>query len=657
MLIEAKDIKKGFLADTVLNGVCLSVRETDRIGLLGANGAGKTTLLNILAGSLTADSGEIVRARNLEIGYLRQNDALNSENTLEEEAKSAFARVYEMEAELAACAKALEAAPHDADLLAQYDRLHTRLEVADIYHLDGKISRVLGGLGFGGFDMGTRVSTLSGGEKMRFAIAKMLLRAPELMILDEPTNHLDFTMLGWLEEYLSKYSGAVVVVSHDRYFLDSVAKDVCELERGVLARYTGGYTGFVQQKAERRRAAEKAYEKQQAEIADMEDYVRKNIARASTAASARSRVKALEKMERLSPPPPEPKTIKLQFTYDVEPFSTVLRCENLSAKVGEGAAARELFSGVELEVRRGEKLALVGPNGVGKTTFLKCVQDLFPHGGRAQWGGNVRLAYFDQELAALPMDLPVLEAVHSRYPAKTTLEIRSALGRMLIEGDAVHKRVRELSGANRAKVAFAILLMQRANVLVLDEPTNHLDYRAKDALEDALRKFDGTILVVSHDRYFLNRVPTAILDMGQHGFARYNGNYDYYTARRAEGKADVVPGFSTPAEAPVAVRRAAAEPQRDSGVAEPAAQAENPQSAKSARARRAEGAEKRARTSALEKEIARLEAAIAEAHAQLASPDNAADYGLLSRCSQQLEEDTAALDVATEEWLGLVEEE
>ncbi len=656
MLIEAKNITKGFLADTVLNGVCIEVRENDRIGLLGVNGAGKTTLLNILAGDLRPDEGTVVRAKNLEIGYLRQNDALSGGHTLGEEAKSAFSRVYALEDERKACAAQLAEHPGDESLLVRYDALHTKLEAADIYHLDDKISRVFNGLGFQEFSRDTLVSTLSGGEKMRFGIAKMLLREPDVLILDEPTNHLDFTMLGWLEEYLAKYKGAVLVVSHDRYFLDSVAKDVCEIERGGLTRYTGGYTGFVQQKAERRRALQKAYDKQQVEIAAMEDYIRRNSVRASTANMARSRANTLEKMERVSPPPPEAKTIKLQFTYDLEPFSTVLKCENLGVAVGEGEQRRTLYDGIGLEVLRGEKMALVGLNGVGKTTFLKAVQNMVPHTGLVQWGGNVRVGYFDQELSGLPMDETVLEAVHSRFPVKTEFEIRSALGRMLIEGEAVYKKVRELSGANRAKVAFAILLMQRANVLVLDEPTNHLDYRAKDALEDALAAFPGTVLAVSHDRYFLNRVPSAILEMHPGGFTRYNGNYDYYKEKSAANSIGTAGGANAATAGAVGTANAkAVQTPGNATGGKGEAESAPKQTAKSVRERRAESAAQRARTAALEKEIARLEAAVKEANEQLAAPENASDYELLAKYSDSLKADTAALETATDEWLALVE--
>ncbi len=631
MLVSVQNVTKGFLDDVVLRGVSLEVHAKDRIGLLGVNGAGKTTLLNLIAGSLAPDDGQILRARGLEIGYLRQNEALAAGRSLEEEARSAFAAADETQARLDACCAALAETPDDEDLLAEYDLLQDRLLALDAYQIDTKIDRILTGLGFGGFPRSTLVDTLSGGEKMRFGIAKMLLRSPGLLILDEPTNHLDFAMLGWLENYLTGYPGAVLTVSHDRYFLDKIASSICEIERGKLSRYTGGYSGFVVQKEERRRSEERAYEKQQEEIAAMEDYIRRNQVRASTAGMASSRVKALERMDRLEKPPPEGKGISLRFDYDVEPFSLILKCENLRAEVGEGPSARTLFSGVELEVQRGEKLALVGPNGAGKSTFLKAIQGLFPCGGLARWGGNVRLGYFDQELAGLPMEKSVLEAVHSVYPTKTEFEIRSALGRMLISGEDVYKKVRELSGANRAKVAFTILQMRRANVLILDEPTNHLDYRAKEELETVLRQFPGTLLVVSHDRYFLQQVPSSILELTSVGFTRYEGNYDEYLLQKQAAE------NATPAV-------------RQTTAAQQSPKTQNPKE------RRAAEAQRRSRMKALEEEIARLETAIAAARAAMADPQNGSDYELLATLGTQLEADTVRLDEVSEEWLAFTEE-
>ncbi len=634
MLVSVRHVYKSFLDVPILRDVSLEVAQDDRIGLLGVNGAGKTTLLNIIFGALTADEGTVVRASKLSIGYLKQNDALTGEHTLAEEAEDAFHEVRAVRQAMDACCEKLAASPNDAAVLAEYDRLCARFEAMDGYHLDEKTDRVLTGLGFGGFARSTKVNTLSGGEKMRFAIAKMLLRAPDLLILDEPTNHLDFSMLAWLEGYLAQYKGAVLVVSHDRYFLDTIAKDICEIERGALTRYKGGYSGFVLQKAERRKTALRAWEKQQEEIAKMEEYVRKNLARSASASGVGTRVKALEKMVRLEKPPPEGKTIALRFEYDTEPFKDVLICRGLGVRVGEDGAERELYAGLDLAVVRGEKIALVGLNGVGKSTFLKAIQGLVPHEGQAKWGSGVRPGYFDQELAGLPMEATVLEAVHSRYPTKTEFEIRSALGCLLIEGEAVYKKVRELSGANRAKVAFAILQMQRANVLLLDEPTNHLDYRAKEVLEAALRAYSGTLVVVSHDRYFLRRVPQAILEMRPDGFRRYEGNYDVYLAQKAQEQEGQAAQQSTAEKQKT--------PAQDSGYR--------------TKQQRALDSQRRTRLSTLEAQIEKLEQAIEEANTALAAPQNASDYAQLQNLSEGLSQNTAALDAAMREWLELTTE-
>ncbi len=634
MLVNVQNVTKSFLDDVVLENVSLDINEGDRTGLMGINGAGKTTLLNIIAGRLQPDDGQVVRARGLQMGYLRQNDALTGTRSLQAEIEDAFGEVRRVQAEMERIAALLASAPGDDALLADYDRLVARMQALDGYRMDEKISRVLNGLGFAAFSRDTLVSTLSGGEKMRFAFAKMLLQNPDLLMLDEPTNHLDFAMLAWLEEYLRGYKGAVLVVSHDRYFLDAVAQNICELEHRRLWFYKGGYTRFLCQKEERLKVAWRAYEKQQEEIEKLTDYVRRNLVRASTTKMAQSRRRQLEKMEVLEKPAGREKTIRLTFDYDVEPFQNVMQCENLGVRVGEGAYARQLFEHLDLEMLRGERLALVGANGVGKSTFLKAVQDKVPHTGAARWGGNTRPAYFDQELDGLPLDETVLEAVHRCYPVKTEFEVRSALGRMLLEGESVYKKVRELSGAQRAKVALTILQMRRANVLILDEPTNHLDYTAKEELERALRQFPGTLLVVSHDRYFLRKVPTAILEMTSEGFVRYNGNYDtYLEAKQGLGPkqppgADTQPPEETPPE------------KKDHNTYR-------------TRQQRAEDAQKRQRISQLEKLMASLETEMDAAGAALADPANASDYELLGRMGEALRQCEIALDAAMEEWMAL----
>ena len=530
MLLTLNNIKKSFLDKTILNNVNLSVNNNDRIGLLGINGVGKTTLLNIITGILPYDDGTLSYSSNLRIGYLKQNEALNSNNTLREEINNALSIVFETRRKINEISERMSTADSNilSELSKQYEKYVSIYDSVDGYNADVRINIVLNGMGFGDFNLDSPVSVLSGGEKTRFALAKILLENPNLLILDEPTNHLDFFMLNWLEEYLSSYKGAVIIVSHDRYFLNAVASDICELENGELIRYKGGYSSFLVQKDERIKVLSREYEKQQKEIEQLRDYVQKNLAKSSSINSVGSRVKALEKMELAAKPNPKVKDLHISFPFDIEPHKSILECKEMSLSVGKGENKKQLFNNFQIEILRGEKVAFVGKNGVGKSSFLKAIQKKIPFEGIARWGGNVKISYFDQELSSLDLNMTVIESVHRKFPTKTEYEIRSMLARFLIEGEDVFKRIKEMSGANRAKVALCIIAFERSNVLILDEPTNHLDYKAKEALEKALMEYNGTIIMVSHDRYMLNSVPTKIVEITENNIIEYNGNYDYY---------------------------------------------------------------------------------------------------------------------------------
>ena len=538
MLVTLSNVNKGFLDEQVLEDINLSINEHDRIGLLGVNGIGKSTLLNIIADCLQADGGTVSRKNGLVIGYHRQNEALDSQNTLSQEIKLALSEVYELRKELEALS--LKISQTDASstayslLESEYEKLNSRYIALDGYSAEVRINTVLNGLGFGEFDLEMKTASLSGGEKIRFSLAKILLQNPELLILDEPTNHLDFKMLEWLEDYLKGFKGAFLIVSHDRYFLDKTVDDICEIDGGTLYRYKGGYSAFLRQKEERLKLREREYEKQQAEIGKLRDYVQKNLARSSSANSVGSRVKALEKAENrlIKKPAARPKDIHFKFSFDIEPHKVVLTLKDVGVFVGNRATGKQLYDNISLEVLNGEKIAIVGKNGVGKSSLIKAIMKKISFSGQIKFGGNVKVAYFDQELADLDLNDTVIEAVHKKFPSKTDFEIRSALGGLLIEDEAVFKKVRDLSGANRAKVQFCIIMFRRANVLILDEPTNHLDYVAKEALDEALKAFDGTLITVSHDRYFLNSVPTKIIEMFPDRLEIYNGNYDYYLEHR-----------------------------------------------------------------------------------------------------------------------------
>ena len=635
MLLDLQQISKSYLDEPVLKQVNLAVREDDRIGLLGVNGAGKSTLLQIAAGVLSYDEGKAERKKGLRVGYLRQNEALDTENTLQQEIESALRETFAVRERLqalsAALAKTEPASAQYASLSAAYDRETAAFAALDGYTADVRIDTVLNGLGFGGFSREMRVSRLSGGEKIRFAIAKTLLQNPELLLLDEPTNHLDFAMLSWLENYLQSYRGAVLVVSHDRYFLDSVAKDICELENGRLVRYRGGYSAFLVQKEERVRTLEKAYQKQQEKLAAMRAYVQKNLARSSSTNSVGSRVKALEKEEALELPNPRMPAAQFDFPYDYPPHEVVLELRGVGVRVGDRETGKQLYSGLDLVLRKGEKLALVGPNGVGKSSLLKAILKMLPADGQIRLGGNVRVGYFDQELGGLSLNDTVLEAVHKRFPQKTEHEIRSALARLLITDDAVFKRVRELSGANRAKVAFCILQFTRANFLILDEPTNHLDYTAKEALDEALRRYDGTMLVVSHDRYFLNSVPTAIAELQPDALTVYPGKYaDYLAAKSGE-----------------------AEPPAPLNKEKPAS--EQKQAFEAARKSKAEARRRRARAAQLQKEIEEGYKRLHALRAECELPEVAVNYARLSALTEEIEALEAQIDARETEWLSLAD--
>lgn len=629
MLISVNNISKAFLDKKILNNVTLAVNDKDRIGLLGINGIGKTTLLNIISGNLEYDEGIISTKPDLRIGYLKQNEALNTSNSLKTEIESSLQLVFDTRKKLEEISKKMsQTTGNEYKLLSnEYERLTNIYDAADGYNAEVRINTVLNGMGFGNFDLNTPVSVLSGGEKTRFALAKILVENPNLLILDEPTNHLDFSMLNWLENYLTEYKGAVIIVSHDRYFLNTVASDICEIENGELVRYKGGYSSFLKQKEERIKTLTKEYEKQQKEIEEMRDYVRRNLAKSSSTNSVGSRVKALEKMELQAKPNPQVKDLHISFPFDIEPHKTILECKGLKVSVGKGESKRNLFENFNLEILRNEKVAFVGKNGVGKSSLLKAVLKKMPCEGSVRWGGNVKISYFDQELSSLDLNLTAIESVHRRFPTKTEYEIRSMLARFLIEDEDVFKRIREMSGANRAKVALCIIVFERSNVLVLDEPTNHLDYKAKEALDLALSQYEGTIIMVSHDRYLLNSVPTKIIEMKSDEIIIYNGNYDYYKEHiQVESKEKTVK----------------AETKSDSAIQH-----------EESRKNKAQDRKRRAKLMNVEKEIEVLQNEIDELKQLIESSDVSSDYQKLSEILAEIKIKEESLEELETLWLEL----
>lgn len=624
MLVQLKNLTKSFGSQTVLDKINLTVNEKDRLGIVGVNGAGKTTLFNIIAGALEAEAYEnatdaVYVRKGLKIGYLRQVEAVESQNTLYGEIRRSFAEIDRIAAQLEALTEKISCAKPDsaeyAGLAEKFDKLSSYYQSIGGYDTEFKIRRVLNGMGFSDKSPDMKAGELSGGEKTRFALAKLLCEEPDLLLLDEPTNHLDFETRAWLEEYLFSFKGAILAVSHDRFFLDKIADGICELDNGKLKRYKGNYTEFYAQKKEETKSALKEYEKQRAQLAKMEEFVRKNLAASASVNSVGSRVKALEKAERLEKPLEEPRDVRFEFGFDAQPVKEALSVKSLSVSVG----GKKLFENVDLTLFRGEKLAIVGANGVGKTSFIKALTGGIPFSGRVNWGAGVKTGYFEQECRNLVLSNTVYDEVCRHFSLLTPYDVRSLLARVLIFGDDVEKRVGELSGANRSKVALAILMRKRPNVLVMDEPTNHLDYKAMEGLDKALSDFDGTLLLVSHDRFLLNRVPTRLAELTPDGF-RFFSSLDAYTAKAAQ-KAVVF------------------EKQRSA------------RSESSYKADKKQGRVLRAEKNRLERELTAKEKEAEALAALLSSPQAMSDYKFYNETAKKLQEVQTECDALLEKWM------
>ncbi|MBP1971666.1 ATP-binding cassette subfamily F protein 3 [Virgibacillus natechei] len=538
ILMQLNNLTKSFGADEILANVKLEIKDNDRIAIVGRNGSGKSTLLKIMAGELNYDDGDLFRPKDLTIGYLSQHTSLASEKTIWDEMVEVFHHLTIQEQDLRALEKEMEQASgmssaHNEKILQDYDKLQQSFHTNGGYTYEADIKAVLSGLHFQDYDYGTPINELSGGQKTRLALGKLLLKKPELLILDEPTNHLDIDTLGWLENYLISYPGAVIIVSHDRYFLDKTVSIVYEISRHITKKYHGSYSKFLEQKALDYEQELKDFEKQQTEMKKMEDFVQRNIARASTTKRAQSRRKQLEKMDKLDKPLGDESSANFSFQINRRSGNDVLKMDNLSFRYED--ESEPLFTNAKLNVNRGERIALVGPNGVGKTTLLKLILEKFkPITGTIKLGTNVQIGYYDQEQANLSSSKTVLLELWDDYPTVNEKDIRTVLGNFLFSGDDVLKYVHSLSGGEKARLALAKLMMQKANLLIMDEPTNHLDIDSKEVLEAALIDFPGTIIFVSHDRYFINKLADQVAHMQQDGVTIYLGDYDYYIEKRAE---------------------------------------------------------------------------------------------------------------------------
>ncbi|MCU7756556.1 ABC-F family ATP-binding cassette domain-containing protein [Bacillus cereus] len=537
ILLQVNALSKLYGAETILANIKLEVQTKDRIALVGRNGAGKSTLLKIIAGELSHDGGEIIKPKDVSIGYLAQNTGLETSLTIWDEMLTVFTHLQQMETKLRRLEQEMgkeENFSNEATyerLLADYDQLQLNYKDQGGYQYEADIRSILSGLGFPVETHQTTISTLSGGQKTRLALGKLLLTKPDLLILDEPTNHLDIETLTWLEQYLQGYPGAILIVSHDRYFLDKLVTQVYEISNKESRRFVGNYSKYLDLKSALYEQEMKRYEKQQDEIAKLEDFVQKNIARASTTKRAQSRRKQLDRMELLTRPLGDSKSASFHFDIEKQSGNDVLQVTDATIGYDENP----IIEHVTMRLTRGDSVALVGPNGIGKSTLLKSIVNKLPLlNGDVSFGSNVSVGYYDQEQANLTSSKRVLNELWDEYPLQPEKEIRTILGNFLFTGDDVLKPVSSLSGGQKARLALAKLMMQKSNLLILDEPTNHLDLNSKEILENALIDYPGTLLFVSHDRYFINRVTTTVVELSTEGAQEYLGDYDYYVEKKNE---------------------------------------------------------------------------------------------------------------------------
>lgn len=552
ILLQANQIARYFGADTLFENIHLEVASKARIGLVGRNGAGKSTLLKIIANTEAPDAGQVIKNKQATLGYLAQDTGLDSNETIWNEMLKAFEKVRQMEKRMREVEVTIGETPESnsryASLLKEYDQLQHDFNDQNGYGYENEIRSVLHGFKFDESFYDKEISTLSGGQKTRLALARMLLIKPDILILDEPTNHLDIETLAWLEDYLQGYPGALLIVSHDRYFLDRVVNEIYEISRHKIRHYTGNYSRYLDLKAAQLSSDWKAYEKQQVEIEKLEDFVARNLVRASTTKRAQSRRKTLEKMDRLDRPDGNEKSAKFMFDIDKVSGNVVLQVEDAAIGYEE-----TLSEPIDMDIRREDAIALVGPNGIGKSTLLKSLIGQLPFiKGNPHFGTNVTIGYYDQGQADLHGNKTILAELWDEHPTTPEKDIRNVLGGFLFSGEDVEKTIPLLSGGEKARVALAKLSMNKENFLILDEPTNHLDIDNKEVLENALIDYQGTLLFVSHDRYFINRIANKVIELSPEGSKLYLGDYDYYLEKKKEEEeiAELQAKENVPVEAP-----------------------------------------------------------------------------------------------------------
>lgn len=639
LLLQTNDVLRRFGADVLFHNINLQVVDHARVALVGRNGAGKTTLLKMIAGITQPDEGTITKAKGLSIGYLAQDQGLDSQNSIWAELDTVFGSLHQMEAEIHHLEGQLATVDSTTDryqeILRDYDRLQEQFQEAGGFEIDSRMRGVLTGFGFEEESYQRPVNSLSGGQKTKLALAKILLQAPQLLILDEPTNHLDMGVLTWLEDYLKGYSGALLIVSHDRYFLDRVVNEVYDLDNQTLHHYTGNYSAFVKNKTARLATEMKHYEQQKKEIAKLEDFVNKNLVRASTTKRAQARRRQLEKMERIERPQTDDKSIHFSFSSQKESGNEVLDVEGLKIGYQDTVLAGPLT----FNERKGQRVGIIGPNGIGKSTLLKSLLKKMPAiAGTIKFGANLDIGYYDQEQQQLHPEKTVLDEVWDDHPEIDETQIRNLLGSFLFVGDDVYKHVSDLSGGQKARLELTKLSFEPINFLILDEPTNHLDIDSREVLEGAINDFDGTVLFISHDRYFINQVATDVLAMQKDGITRYQGDYDDYLRAVTEQEQASADDSTTPDQ-----KRAP----KDGSAAQQSYQ----QSKEAQKARR-----KLQRTVAdLEEQMNQLSEQQEQVETKMADPNVATDIGKLTDLQKELDTLTKQLEDVEEQWTAAAE--
>lgn len=636
LLLQTQDVLRRFGSDVLFHNVNMQIKDHARVGLVGRNGAGKTTLLKMIAGITQPDEGTITHSQNLTIGYLAQDQGLDSENTIWAELDTIFAPLHDQEKAIHNLENQMANVDPNSDdyqqLLSQYDRLQNDYKKAGGFGYESQMRGVLKGFGFPEDRWQTPINSLSGGQKTKIALAKILLQQPGLLILDEPTNHLDMNVLAWLEDYLHGYDGALLIVTHDRYFLDKVVNEVYDLTNGTLVHYTGNYTAYAAEKAHRLQTEMKHYEQQQKKVAKLEDYVNRNIVRASTTKQAQARRKQLEKMELIDRPVNDDQSIHFSFHQDHSSGNEVLDVDRLKI----GYQNHVLAGPLSFQIRKFQRAGIIGPNGIGKSTLLKTIlKQLPPLSGTISLGANLQIGYYDQEQQQLHADKTVLDEVWDEHPDMNETAVRSLLGSLLFVGDDVYKTVAELSGGQKARLELTKLSLTPMNFLILDEPTNHLDIDSREVLETAIHEFPGTVLFISHDRYFLNSVATDILAMSATGIQRYEGNYDdYLKAVQSQAGQNSDSPNSSSAKAPAS---------------------QGQQNYQASKQKQRDRRKLQRAVDKFEVEMDELQQKHDDLQAQMSQPEVATDIGKLTDLQKQVDQVQSQLDEAEENWTEAAE--